>query len=739
LRLPENSTGNFLEGIMASVASELKIPGLPEAAEAPAGKGKSGKASKTLWGGRSSPDAGRAKHSGESRGLPIIGRLGFQRQLQILSVLVLLFLSMTVATFGLTIWGSRVNQAQSNAATGLKMLSQRLAILAEQAVRGQQGAFPTLAEGQAAFSSLVAALRDGGEINGVKLTVPSDSAVDALSKVREKWAPFSDNLGIILKQQKALVALQPREEAIRKAGPGLRTLSQQLEVITQERGEDARAVAVSRQLYADVGNYDFMEANRLLSTDDPNPQVALELARNAASFEQTVSALVNGSKDLGLATVRHPASKATAGALLKLSGEFSENVRNIVDAMDNLARAKQAARDVSVGSETLLAAVNRLAAVYQSEGAEFGGVSTGLVFAALTLLALALIAKVFVDDAQRRALDNERTNRRNEEAILRLLDDMSQLAEGDLTRHARVTEDMTGAIADAANFAIDELRGLVNQINQAAGQLTESTNQGRAVSGQLLQVAERQGEEIQTTTSSVLQMADSMASVANTAAECAEVAEQSLSASRKGAMAVNESIAGMDGLREQIQETSKRIKRLGESSQEIGEIVQLIASITEQTNVLALNAAIQAAAAGDAGRGFTVVAEEVQRLAERSGEATKQIGAIVRAIQSDTHDAVQAMEQSTNGVVEGAKRADGAGQALAEIRDVSDRLAKLIASISESAKEQRESAQTVAKSMQGILNITQQTTKGTKWTSEAMGQVNELAQKLKVSVSGFKV
>jgi twitching motility protein PilJ len=606
-------------------------------------------------------------------------------------------------------------------------------------VRGEKEAFAKLGAGQSAFAATLQALKEGGEIDAVKLTVPSAVADAALGKVGSTWSPVSERIGVILKQQAGLVELQGKEEAIRRAGPRLRTLSQQLTVVTQERNEDPRAIAIAHQIHADVANFDFIEANRLLSTDNPNPQVALSLARNAANFERAASALVSGSKALGVEPVRHPASLATASALQKLAVEFRDNAKSVVDNMTNLAAAKQAARDIAGASEPLLVSVDSLTTVYQEEGAGYGGIIVGLVFAVLTLAALALIARAYVDDARKRALENERANRRNEEAILRLLDDMSQLAEGDLTRHARVTEDMTGAIADAVNFAIDELRGLVNQINQAAGQLTESTNQGRAVSGQLLQVAERQAEEIQSTTSSVLQMAESMTSVSSNAAACAQVAEQSLAASDKGASAVNESIAGMDALREQIQETSKRIKRLGESSQEIGEIVQLIASITEQTNVLALNAAIQAAAAGDAGRGFTVVAEEVQRLAERSAEATKQIGAIVRTIQSDTHDAVQAMEQSTIGVVEGAKRADGAGQALSEIREVTNRLADLIASISDSAQAQRESAQTVARSMQGILNITQQTTKGTKWTAESMGQVNELAQKLKVSVSGFKV
>jgi len=195
----------------------------------------------------------------------------------------------------------------------------------------------------------------------------------------------------------------------------------------------------------------------------------------------------------------------------------------------------------------------------------------------------------------------------------------------------------------------------------------------------------------------------------------------------------------MNDIREQIQETSKRIKRLGESSQEIGEIVQLITDITEQTNVLALNAAIQAASAGEAGRGFTVVAEEVQRLAERSAEATKHISDIVKSIQRDTQDAVEAMERSTLGVVDGTKTANEAGQTLHEIEQVSTHLAELIGSISNATQEQSKSAARVAASMKGILNITQLATEGTKKTAASATQLTALANDLKNSVAGFKL
>src|SRR5688572_25424186 len=316
---------------------------------------------------------------------------------------------------------------------------------------------------------------------------------------------------------------------------------------------------------------------------------------------------------------------------------------------------------------------------------------------------------------------------------------MGDLADGDLTIRAQVTEDITGAIADSMNYTIDELRNLVTGVNNAAIQVTQKTAHAQSISTELLDAAERQSKEIEDTTTQVLQVSRSISEVSSTAEESSRVAQRSLAAADKGRLAVQNSISGMNDIREQIQETSKRIKRLGESSQEIGEIVELISDITEQTNVLALNAAIQAASAGEAGRGFSVVAEEVQRLAERSGEATKQIGAIVKTIQADTQDAVAAMEKSTQGVVEGAKLSDAAGQALREIEQISNRLAELIGGISSSTQQQAASAAKVAGNMKAILAITQLTTEGTKKTAASAARLTTLADGLKSSVAGFKL
>jgi len=363
----------------------------------------------------------------------------------------------------------------------------------------------------------------------------------------------------------------------------------------------------------------------------------------------------------------------------------------------------------------------------------------------LGLLALVIAAAMYLIGRRQVAATNaaiqllEEDGQNNQLAVLELLDEMGDLSEGDLTVRAQVKESITGAIADSVNYTIDSLRDVVTEINRATEQVNSATGAAQGTSTALLEAAELQSQQITDTTEAVNGMTSSILLVSTNASQAAEVAQRSLQAASQGSQAVQNTIAGMNGIREQIQETSKRIKRLGESSQEIGEIVELISDITEQTNILALNAAIQAASAGEAGRGFTVVAEEVQRLAERSSEATKQIGAIVKTIQTDTNSAVAAMEKSTEGVVEGARLSDAAGQALAEIETVTNNLARLIQSISTATEAQTEAASQVTQNMQQIQEITTLTTDGTKQTTESIVQLIELADDLRKSVAGFKL
>lgn len=671
--------------------------------------------------------------------IPLIGGLPFSKQIETLASVIALLLLLTLGTFGISIWDTRVRREQALVSNDLQLRSLRLAHLAQQAVTGDPSAFEELVETRERLDADLSLLSKGGSHGGFDIPAPTAEEESTLVGVAEMWRSIDGQVQKVLGQQTNLLELRRHEELIEQSGGPILKLSQSLQQGAIDRGEDFRATAWVRQLYADVVNFELLDATSLLSTDRPTPQVALQLGKNVGSFTATIKGLLEGSPETGISPLQHPLNRDIAKDLLRTITSLKLSVDTIVRNMEGLARAKQASRDISQGTHNMLGQLSLLTEHYRDAGAGWGKVAAGLLSTMLTLLGLALIAKVLLDDARARALKTATESRRNEEAILRLLDDMSDLAEGDLTKHAQVTEDMTGAIADAVNYAIDELRSLVTQINTAATKLTQSSTQGKAVSGHLLQVAEKQSRQIEEATTSVLQMTSSMDAVSSDAAKCADVATQSLQASGKGGSAVQESIASMNELREQIQETSKRIKRLGESSQEIGEIVQLIATITEQTNVLALNAAIQAAAAGEAGRGFTVVAEEVQRLAERSGEATKQIGAIVKAIQHDTQDAVAAMEKSTNGVVRGAQLADSAGRALEEIGDVSRRLADLIASISSATLAQQQLAQQMAQRMRELSSVTTQSTKGSRWTADSMAQIADLADHLRVSVAGFKV
>jgi len=397
-----------------------------------------------------------------------------------------------------------------------------------------------------------------------------------------------------------------------------------------------------------------------------------------------------------------------------------------------------------INKQTVLA----LNAEVQKESVSIAASSNKLVNTILIALALLGVLIVFLiayfGSRQVKQIENavlmlENDGQQNQMAVLNLLDEMGDLADGDLTVRAEVKENITGAIADSINYTIDSLRDLVTGINRASEQVNTATGQAQATSVGLLSAAEQQSKQITETTEAVGNMTRSILQVSSNASQASQVAQRSLQAATQGSQAVQNTIAGMNGIREQIQETSKRIKRLGESSQEIGEIVELISDITEQTNILALNAAIQAASAGEAGRGFTVVAEEVQRLAERSSEATKQIGAIVKTIQTDTNSAVAAMEKSTEGVVEGARLSDAAGKALTEIETVTTSLARLIQSISSATEAQTEVASTVTKNMQQIQEITSQTTEGTKQTAESVGQLTTLAEELRESVAGFKL
>ncbi|MFZ2269391.1 MAG: methyl-accepting chemotaxis protein [Azonexus sp.] len=636
--------------------------------------------------------------------------------------------------------------AYISAAGEMRMLSQRLAKASSLALQGNPVAFAQLKESRETFARLLEQLTSGGEINGVSVPASPGSVSEPLAALAERWATTDKDAQTVVGQEKTLVELGKNVATIDNKNAVMLELTEQLAALKLQSGGSAREIAAANQLVM-LTQRIAKNASALLVGDEINPEVAFLLGKDTNAFRDLLQGLGKGSEALRLSGSNDGPARDKLNELDAAFKEYQSAIGNILGNMQPLVLSKQAGSRIFRESEELLKATDNLANGYQSGLSERAlYIILVIVMTLLALGTLALLAKIYLEDTGRRALEAERqrqaselTNRENQEAILRLMNELGDLADGDLTVTATVSENITGAIADSINYTIEELRVLVGRINDAANRVTAATEIARVNSAELLNAAERQSSEIQEAGQTALDMARSMNEVSGNATQSAQVARQSLMAAEKGTQAVHDSIKGMNEIRNQIQETSKRIKRLGESSQEIGEIVELISDITEQTNVLALNAAIQAASAGDAGRGFTVVAEEVQRLAERSAEATKQIAAIVKTIQTDTQDAVSAMEKSTQGVVEGAKLSDAAGQALTEIGQVSRDLAELIQDISTSTESQANTATQVATLMQDILRVTEQTTAGTQRTAEAVDELTALASELKGSVAGFKV
>jgi twitching motility protein PilJ len=621
----------------------------------------------------------------------------------------------------------------------IRMLSQRLAKAAQQASQGNREAFKQLRESRDEFSALVNLLSAGGASGGVNLPPTPQTVRPLLATLETEWRKTDRNAGLVIREEPNLVALGAAVRAINDNNPALLEVADEVPALSVQSGATSRQNAIAAQLVM-LTQRMAKNANAMLAGDVIDPEVAFLLGKDSNTFRDLLQGLLQGNEAMRIARASDSEMRAKLGELETGFKEYQVAVSRILGNMQRLVNAKRATRDMFNDSETLLGAAERLASGYEELLSERRINFIALAVGSLLALALLLmIGRAYVGDSRRRAEQSEQQNRENQNAILRLLDDIGNLASGDLRVRAKVTEHMTGAIADSIHYTIEELRRLVAGITKAAEHVSSATHEAQTVSAELLHATQRQAAEIQGAGQAVAQMAQSMNQVSGNANDSAKVAETSLSAANKGAQAVQNAIRGMNDIRDQIQETSKRIKRLGESSQEIGEIVQLISDITEQTNVLALNAAIQAASAGEAGRGFTVVAEEVQRLAERSAEATKHIGAIVKSIQRDTQDAVEAMERSTRGVVEGTRTADEADQALREIEKISNRLAELIGAISNATQQQAASAAQVAGKMKIILGVTQLTSEGTKKTAASAARLGDLAQGLKNSVAGFKL
>jgi twitching motility protein PilJ len=642
--------------------------------------------------------------------------------------------------------------AQQVAATGQSLMqSQRLAKSVSQALVGSAQAFPDVRDSSDVLAKTVRGLKSGED--SLRLTAVNDELQGDLEKVTPLMERAEKNAKTVMAQQSILTQVGSALRTINRQSSDLLEIAETVSSLKLQQNSASAEISASGQLVMltqRIGK----SANEFLTMEGVSPEAVFLLGKDLNSFKEIAQGLQDGSPELRLSGSKDPQTRERLEALMALYEQTRVQAGAILGNLQGLVSAREAQSSIISDSEPLRRGLEELQGKLSSQtGLGAVALTTLLIAAALALLCAAGLARLQVKDSQQRQAvaetqrheakgqeqDAKRVNDANQAAILRLMNELQTVAEGDLTQEATVTEDITGAIADSVNYTVEELRQLVGHVQNTATRVAQTTAQVESTSTELLAASTEQLREIRETGQSVLDMATRINEVSVQAQESSQVARQSLTAAESGLKAVQNAIGGMNSIRDQIQETSKRIKRLGESSQEIGEITELISDITEQTNVLALNAAIQAASAGEAGRGFSVVAEEVQRLAERSADATRQIAALVKAIQTDTQDAVGAMERSTQGVVEGAKLSDSAGTALTEIDQVTRRLADLIEQISTSASSEAASANVVAGNIQHIFAVTEQTGEGTRSTAQQVRDLSRMAEELRQSVSRFKI
>jgi twitching motility protein PilJ len=615
------------------------------------------------------------------------------------------------------------NAAQAREMNELLALSHKTPAQANAALSGAEGGFDQLSKSRARFATLAGSL--GPDVQGF------DSTTD------------------FLKHSQAVGGSREAIESVHTAATEVRALAPQLlqsigNLASSLSGlQPAQKEGIDRHLGRfELTGLKLQQDIEALANGVGDPAA---LARRLADGNEYIGQVVGGfgGEDSGLQLPKATGAQAE-GHFSQLNGlyvQLSEKVRTAISSADRLRAAREAADALAASGDRVYARFeSRVGAATTATGFLAGGrVAMGLLIFAVVAVALAALLHSMSGNLRKQVETQTSKNERNQEAILRLLDELSSLADGDLTVQATVTEDITGAIADSINYAIEALRELVTTINDSAVSLDAAAKQTQASAGHLAKASVAQSKQVALASESVAAMAASTEEVSGNAERSSDVARHSVDVAHKGGEAVRRTIDGMNAIRETIQETSKRIKRLGESSQEIGNIVELINDIAEQTNILALNASIQASMAGEAGRGFAVVADEVQRLAERAANATKQIEVLVRTIQADTNEAVVSMERSTTDVVGGALLAENAGAALEEIEQVSNQIASLVQNISASSRQQASAAQNIARNMGVLREISSQTAENSAATSSSVGKLAELSAQLRKSVAGFRL
>lgn len=630
---------------------------------------------------------------------------------------------------------SQFDRDYAGYASDLRVLSQEVAKNATEAASGKEEAFEQLKRSRDDFERKLNLIVEGNPETGLP---PSDLPDE--TGVVERWNTVKQNADRILANQETVLTLHQIAETLNETIPQLQIEYEDVVMILLENDAPADQISVAERQSLRAERI-VRSVNNILTGDEDAAIAANRFGEDANQFGRVMNSMFEGNEAMEISQVTDEDAIYGLEAIAELFEFVDSNVQAILETSPELFKVRNAANSIFQNSIALLAETTTLSSSFQTQVDDRYIVRPATAYAVLAaiIILIVVIGWLLFQDSQNRLRQTEEQNEQNQNAILRLLDELADLADGDLTTEATVTEDFTGAIADSINFAIDQMRGLVRAIRDTALQVASSAQETQATAMHLADSSEHQAQEIAGASAAINEMAVSIDQVSSNAAESASVAERSVAIAKKGTEVVQNTIHGMDTIREQIQETSKRIKRLGESSQEIGDIVSLINDIADQTNILSLNAAIQASMAGDAGRGFAVVADEVQRLAERSSAATKQIEALVKTTQTDTNEAVISMEHTTAEVVRGARLAQDAGVALEEIESVSMNLADLIQNISNASRQQSLSAGHISNTMNVIQEITSQTSSGTNATAKSIGNLAEMASQLRASVAGFNL
>jgi len=652
---------------------------------------------------------------------------------------VLLALSVLAMVLMFTFEGSeaRKNKVYSSIAFEQQVISQQIAVNALEAAAGQGQAFEGLAANQNRFLTTLEIYNNGNRAQNLP-ALPAVYSTE-YSNLKAIWNDYDRHIATVVAAKNSITTVNEYVTQINESLPELISLSDLVVTDLVKAGAPQISIAIAARQLILIRAIEH-SLNQIVNDGEVVMAAADRFAADARQIETQLVAMLEGDASQGIAKIGSP---QIADNLLKFADLYSvvrKNVREILDNSAQIFKVHEAALKIDSISPTLLSAsADLIQAIERNDDARQIYNLVGYACGAFAVVLLSLLIMIISQQSQSSLVESQQQNERNQRAILRLLDEMTNLADGDLSTHTTVTEDITGAIADSVNYSIDALRDLVGTINNTANQVRSAVRKTQNMTGELAEASEAQASKITAASSSVTAISKSMSDVSERAADSAEVARKSVSIAHKGSETVRQTIDGMETIREQIQETAKRIKRLGESSQEIGDIVNLITEISDQTNILALNAAIQASMAGEAGRGFAVVADEVQRLAERTGDATKQIEALVKTIQADTNEATVSMEQSTANVVKGAKLTENAGGALDRIEQVSMNLAQRILEISDATRDQAQDSVKIAEIMDVIQEITAKTSEGSNRASSSIGELSVMVKGMQTSVAGFKL